>query len=45
VWLDDAQIEAFESISAAIEQGLSRSKALVACYSATYPTRRACSGS
>jgi TIR domain len=42
VWLDDTQIETFESISAAINTGLAHSKALVALYSATYPTRRAC---
>ena len=42
VWLDDADIDDFESISRTIEQGLARSKALVAYYSTTYPTRRAC---
>ncbi|MCA1699773.1 MAG: toll/interleukin-1 receptor domain-containing protein [Actinobacteria bacterium] len=42
VWLDDTQIETFESISAAINKGLAHSKALVVFYSATYPTRRAC---
>ncbi len=42
VWLDDADIDDFESISASIEEGLARSKALVAYYSTTYPTRRAC---
>ena len=42
VWLDDTQIETFESISAAIEQGLACSKVLVAFHSASYPSRRAC---
>jgi Flp pilus assembly protein TadD len=42
VWLDDQTIETFESISAAIENGLARSKALVAFYSCDYPARRAC---
>lgn len=42
VWLDDTQIETFESISAAINNGLAHSKVLVAFYSAAYPTRRAC---
>ena len=42
VWLDDSGIETFESISAAIENGLARSKALVAFYSCVYPTRRPC---
>lgn len=42
VWLDDRGIDTFESISAAIEAGLARSKALVTFYSRAYPTRRAC---
>ena len=42
VWFDDAELHTFESISRAIETGLRHSKALVALYSASYPTRRAC---
>ncbi len=42
VWLDDAQIDTFTSISAAIEQGLERSRVLLAFYSHAYPLRRAC---
>jgi hypothetical protein len=42
VWIDKARIEEFTSISASISRGLSRAKALVAYYSTTYPTRRAC---
>jgi tetratricopeptide (TPR) repeat protein len=42
VWLDDLGIETFESITAAIENGLACSKALLALYSRTYPQRRAC---
>ena len=42
VWIDDTEIDTFTSISAAIEQGLARSTAMVAYYSAMYPRRRAC---
>jgi len=42
VWLDEARIETFESISGAVSEALARSKALVAFYSRTYPMRRAC---
>ncbi len=47
VWLDDAGhadagIPDFTSIQRSIESGLARSRALVACYSLTYLTRRAC---
>ena len=42
VWLDADDIDDFDSISRSIENGLARSKALVAYYSKTYPTRRAC---
>ena len=42
VWLDDRAIETFESITTTIEDGLARSKALLAYYSRTYPRRRAC---
>lgn len=41
VWLD-REIETFASISAAIENRLARSKALVVFYSHAYPARRAC---
>jgi hypothetical protein len=42
VWLDEREIETFESIGRGIESGLARSKALVAFYSRAYPARRAC---
>jgi tetratricopeptide (TPR) repeat protein len=47
VWFDDADhadggIPLFSSIQRSIEAGLSLSRALVAFYSATYPSRRAC---
>lgn len=42
VWLDERGIETFASITAAIEHGLARSKALLAFYSQAYPLRRAC---
>ena len=36
------EIVDFESITGSVERGLARSKALVAYYSESYPTRRAC---
>jgi len=42
VWLDDSEITDFESIQTRIQNGLARSKALVAWYSARYPESRAC---
>jgi tetratricopeptide (TPR) repeat protein len=42
VFFDENDVEDFESISARLSQGVSRSKALLALYSVTYPTRRAC---
>ena len=42
VWLDEAEIADFDGISRSIGQGLAQSKALLALYSAVYPTRRAC---
>ena len=42
VWFDEREIADFESITRAITEGLARSKALVAYYSARYPLRRAC---
>lgn len=41
-WFDERRIETFESITGAIERGLSRSRALLAFYSMAYPARRAC---
>lgn len=42
VWRDVRNIDSFASITRSIEQGVARSRALVAYYSTTYPTRRAC---
>jgi tetratricopeptide (TPR) repeat protein len=42
VWFDDTAIDDFAGIERAIERGLARSKAMVAFYSKTYPTKRAC---
>jgi hypothetical protein len=42
VWFDEKELKTFESISRAIEKGLANSKVLLAFYSRTYPTRRAC---
>ena len=42
VWFDATEIADFESITRAVQQGLARSKALLAWYSKTYPLRRAC---
>lgn len=42
LWIDERSIDTFASISASIEDGLAHCKALVAFYSRTYPTRRAC---
>jgi hypothetical protein len=42
VYFDDEDIEDLASIKRSIERGLAHSKALVAYYSLTYPTRRAC---
>lgn len=42
VWMDDAEIETFESITATIASGLARSRVLLAFYSRAYPQRRAC---
>lgn len=42
VWLDDREIETFESITGAIRSGLARSSVLLAFYSRSYPMKRAC---
>ena len=42
VWMDDGEIETFESITAAIVSGLAHCRVLVAVYSLAYPRRRAC---
>src|SRR4051794_24224794 len=42
VYWDWEELVDFEGISGAIERDLTHSKALLAFYSATYPTRRAC---
>src|SRR5882762_7318763 len=42
VWFDEGDVEDFGSIQRAIEQGLSRSKTLVAWYSRSYPESLAC---
>ena len=42
VWLDESDIETFSGITSSVKDGLGGSKALVAFYSSTYPTRRAC---
>ncbi|MFI1830221.1 TIR domain-containing protein [Streptomyces sp. NPDC020412] len=42
VFLDDLVVDDFASITASISDALSRSKVLLALYSAEYPRRRAC---
>ena len=42
VFIDDREIEDFEGITQRLSDGLARSKALLAVFSETYPTRRAC---
>ena len=42
VWRDRERLEDFHSITRGIRDGLQNSKALLACFSTTYPTRRAC---
>src|SRR5437762_6887497 len=42
VWLDESEIPTFAVIAQRIAQGLAKSKAFLAYYSKTYPTRRAC---
>ncbi|MGK5728449.1 TIR domain-containing protein [Streptomyces sp. URMC 124] len=42
VFVDEVTVAGFAGISDAIREGLARSKALLACYSAAYPTRQAC---
>ncbi len=42
VWQDASDMAPFESITGRIVEGLGRSKAMLAWYTATYPTRRAC---
>jgi Tetratricopeptide repeat/TIR domain len=42
VFRDISQIDDFESIAARLADALARSRALVALYSPTYPTRRGC---
>ncbi|MFI1183801.1 TIR domain-containing protein [Streptomyces sp. NPDC020799] len=42
VFVDEVAVAGFAGISDAIRDGLSRSKALLACYSAGYPERQAC---
>lgn len=42
VWFDATEIADFESITRTVEHGVAKSKAFLAYYSKTYPTRRAC---
>jgi hypothetical protein len=42
VFIDDQEIDDFARITTTITQSLAASKALLAYYSAAYPTRRAC---
>jgi len=42
VFFDDNELASHESITGRLESGLARSKVLLAVYSKTYPTRRAC---
>jgi len=42
VWFDESEIPAFAAIAQRIAQGLAQSKAFLAYYSKTYPTRRGC---
>ena len=42
IWIDEGEIQDFESITAAITQGLANAKALLVWYSADYPKSRAC---
>jgi TIR domain len=42
IFIDDPEIDDFARITTSIAQGLAQSKTLLAYYSATYPTRRAC---
>ena len=42
VYRDAEEIVDFEGITGSVERGLAHSRALVAYYSATYPSRRAC---
>lgn len=42
VWFDETDIADFQSITGRIVQGLARSKALIAWYSANYVRSRAC---
>ncbi|KAF5422033.1 MAG: TIR domain-containing protein, partial [Candidatus Methanocomedens sp.] len=42
VWIDETDVSDYTSITRSIVDGLSRSKALLAYYSLTYPRRRAC---
>ena len=42
VWIDEARIEDFRGIQSNIEDGLAKSKALLAWYSLRYPQSRAC---
>jgi hypothetical protein len=42
IWIDEARIEDFKSIQSSIENGLAKSKALLAWYSDRYPRSRAC---
>lgn len=42
VWIDETDVSDYTSITGSIVDGLSRSKALLAYYSHTYPQRRAC---
>jgi hypothetical protein len=42
VWVDKNRIEDHASITRELKEGIARSKLLVAYYSKTYPTRRAC---
>src|SRR5689334_5794460 len=42
VWIDEKELQEFESITRGVQDNLARSKALLAFYSKAYPTRRAC---
>lgn len=42
VWFDESAVESFSAVSHTVGEGLAVCKALLAFYSRTYPTRRAC---
>ncbi|MCG2750090.1 MAG: toll/interleukin-1 receptor domain-containing protein [Desulfobulbaceae bacterium] len=42
VWIDQSEIEDFSAVTAAIKEGIARSRAVLAWYSAIYPLSRPC---